>query len=339
MKLLRPLLLLLTLAVLAAVPVAAHATDSHAPKGARGDWLPSDEWAMSQWLPYDEVTLDHLLRTTRDELAAWRDDPRTLGQLARKRGFRSQRALAKRLVAARGGHMSPALRRTLERRALDTLTQAHLPRPRAAGPPRPPCPVSHLPHARPDHRRAPGLGRELRALQAAAQPRPLAAPHRRRRPPLRGPASRVAAVAVRRARPPRRACRGDERAPGPHVAGRAEGHGRRLHAPALPDDQPAARLRHARVPPAGGALNHGAPGRPPRMSDQQDDDATPTEDPRQTGMADQMPEENPEGQGAGTGERQGPESGAGGADAPDPSRDSGPEDDPGRATGNPNAAG
>jgi hypothetical protein len=128
MKLLRPLLLLLTVAVLVAVPVAAHATDSHAPNGARGDWLPSDEWAMSQWLPYDEATLDHLLRTNRDELAAWLDDRRSLGRLARKRGFRSQRALAKRLVAARGGHVSPALRRALERRALDTLTQAHLAR-------------------------------------------------------------------------------------------------------------------------------------------------------------------------------------------------------------------
>src|SRR3954451_25097652 len=128
MKLFRLLLLLLTLAVLAAVPVAAHATDSHAPKGARGDWLPSDEWAMSQWLAYDEVTLDHLLRTNRDELAAWLDDRRTLGQLARKRGFRSQRALAKRLVAARGGHISAARRRMLEQRALDTLTQAPPPR-------------------------------------------------------------------------------------------------------------------------------------------------------------------------------------------------------------------
>src|SRR4051795_12581106 len=116
MKLFRLLLLLLTLAALAAVPVAAHATDSHAPKGARGDWLPSDEWAMSQWLPYDEVTLDHLLRTNRAELAAWLDARRTLGQLARKRGFRSQRALAKRLVAARGGHMSAARRRMPEQR-------------------------------------------------------------------------------------------------------------------------------------------------------------------------------------------------------------------------------
>src|SRR3954454_441798 len=128
MKLLRPLLLVLTLLTVVAVPVAAQATDSHAPHGARGDWLPADEWVMSQWLPYDEATLDHLLHTNRDELASWLDDHRTLGALARKRGFRSQRALAKRLVAARGGHMGPALRRTLERRALDTLTQAHLAR-------------------------------------------------------------------------------------------------------------------------------------------------------------------------------------------------------------------
>ncbi len=63
----------------------------------------------------------------------------------------------------------------------------------------------------------------------------------------------------------------------------------------------------------------------------------PTEDPRQTGMADQYPEENPEGQGADGGEEQGPESGAGGTEAPDPApeRDS----EPGKATGNPDAAG
>jgi hypothetical protein len=126
MKTLRPLLALLGALVLA--PATAHATDTHAPHGARGDWLPADEWVMSQWLPYDEATLDHLLHTNRDELASWLDDRRTLGALARKRGFRSQRALAQRLVAARGGHVSAALRRTLERRALDTLTQAHLAR-------------------------------------------------------------------------------------------------------------------------------------------------------------------------------------------------------------------
>src|SRR4051794_20099137 len=59
------------------------------------------------------------------------------------------------------------------------------------------------------------------------------------------------------------------------------------------------------------------------MSEEREDDAVPSEDPRETGMADQMPEENPEGQGAGTGEHQGPESGAGGAPAPDTSGDPG----------------
>jgi len=128
MNRLRPLAVLLALLVLAAVPVAAHATDSHAPRGARGDWLPSDEWVMSQWLPYDEATLNHLLHTNRDELAAWLDDHRTLGRLARERGFKDQHALARRLVAARGDHPRGARRRVLERRALDTLTQAHLAR-------------------------------------------------------------------------------------------------------------------------------------------------------------------------------------------------------------------
>jgi len=128
MKPLRPLLVLLVLAVIAAVPVAAHATDSHAPHGARGDWLPADTWVMSQWLPYDEATLNHLLHTNRDELASWLNDQRTLGALARKRGFRDQRALARRLVAARADHPRGARRRVLEQRALDTLTQAHLAR-------------------------------------------------------------------------------------------------------------------------------------------------------------------------------------------------------------------
>src|SRR3954469_16644030 len=115
MKTLRPLLALLAALVLGAVPVAAQATDSHAPHGARGDWLPADEWVMSQWLPYDEATLDHVLHTNRDELATWLDDRRTLGQLARKRGFRSQRALAKRLLAPRRGPNKPAPRPTPQR--------------------------------------------------------------------------------------------------------------------------------------------------------------------------------------------------------------------------------
>jgi len=68
-----------------------------------------------------------------------------------------------------------------------------------------------------------------------------------------------------------------------------------------------------------------------------EDDAVPDEDPRQTGVADQMPEENPEGQGAGDGERQRRDTHE--PDAPDTSPGDGPEGDPGKATGNPRAAG
>jgi hypothetical protein len=73
------------------------------------------------------------------------------------------------------------------------------------------------------------------------------------------------------------------------------------------------------------------------QANEREDDAVPDEDPRQTGVADQMPEENPEGQGAGGGERQ--RSGTDNPDAPGTSPDDGPESDPGRATGNPDAAG
>jgi len=69
-----------------------------------------------------------------------------------------------------------------------------------------------------------------------------------------------------------------------------------------------------------------------------EDDAVPDEDPRQTGVADQMPEENPEGQGAGGGDAPRRRD-ADDPDAPDTSRDGGPESDPGKATGNPRAAG
>ena len=41
----RQRLLLLVLTALLLVPAAAQAADSHAPHGARLDWLPSDEWA------------------------------------------------------------------------------------------------------------------------------------------------------------------------------------------------------------------------------------------------------------------------------------------------------
>ena len=121
-------LLLTTLLALAVSPSAAMAADSHAPKGARGDWLPRSEWVMSSWLPFDEARLYDLLRTDRAELATWLDDRRTLGQFAARRGHRDRRKLAETLVAPRLRTASPALRRRLRSRALDMLTQAHLAR-------------------------------------------------------------------------------------------------------------------------------------------------------------------------------------------------------------------
>ena len=114
--------LLLTLALLALLAPAASAADSHAPKGARLDWLPTDEWVMSSWLPYEEDRLYDLLGTSRAELSTWLNDRRGLGDLARQRGHASLRALADELV--RGAPV--ARRATLRRRALDTLTQPHL---------------------------------------------------------------------------------------------------------------------------------------------------------------------------------------------------------------------
>jgi hypothetical protein len=81
---------------------------------------------MSSWLPYDEGRLESLLHSDRAELSHWLDDRRTLGALARARGFASMPALARRLIATRV--VSHRQRRVLERRALDTLTQAHLAR-------------------------------------------------------------------------------------------------------------------------------------------------------------------------------------------------------------------
>ena len=75
------------------------------------------------------------------------------------------------------------------------------------------------------------------------------------------------------------------------------------------------------------------------MAPEREDEPFPREDPRQTGMGDQMPEENPDTTAPRAGSGQGPEAGAGDTDAPDTSRDRGPENDPGTATGNPDAAG
>jgi hypothetical protein len=121
-------LLLTTLLALTLAPSAAMAADSHAPKGARGDWLPRSEWVMSAWLPFDEARLYDVLDTNRAELATWLNDERTLGQFAARRGHRSQRQLAETLVAPRLHTASATMKRRLRSRALDMLTQAHLAR-------------------------------------------------------------------------------------------------------------------------------------------------------------------------------------------------------------------
>jgi hypothetical protein len=121
-------LLLTTLLFLALAPSAANAADSHAPKGARGDWLPRSEWVMSCWLPFDEARLYAVLHTDRPELARWLDDKRTLGQLAARRGHASLHELAGKLIAPRLRMASPATASMLRSRTMDMLTQAHLAR-------------------------------------------------------------------------------------------------------------------------------------------------------------------------------------------------------------------
>lgn len=128
----RLLTVLLTLIALAASAASASAAaiprsaDSHAPKGARLDWLPSSEWVMSSWLPYDETRLYELASTSRAELSTWLNDQRSIGDLARAHGVRSLGALADELIAPRARGLSAHQRRVLRARALSTLTQPHL---------------------------------------------------------------------------------------------------------------------------------------------------------------------------------------------------------------------
>lgn len=124
------LLMALIAALLAVLPAAgASAADTHAPKGARLDWLPSSEWVMSAWMPFDEARLDAVVKTNHDELVTWLDDHRTLLALAHGHGVSgSATALAHRLVAPRLPHVRRAMRPVLEQRARDMLTQAHLSR-------------------------------------------------------------------------------------------------------------------------------------------------------------------------------------------------------------------
>jgi hypothetical protein len=129
LRILLPLLVVLA-ALAGLVPAAsAGAADTHAPKGARLDWLPSDEWVMSAWLPFDEARLDVVVGTDHDELVTWLDDHRTLLALAHAHGVRgSASQIAHALVAPRLAHVRRSMRPVLEQRARTMLTQAHLSR-------------------------------------------------------------------------------------------------------------------------------------------------------------------------------------------------------------------
>jgi hypothetical protein len=130
MRTTRVLLPLLAAAALLLMMIGtAGAADTHAPKGARLDWLPGDEWVMSAWMPFDEARLDAVAHTDHDQLVTWLDDHRTLLQLARAHGVPGTTAqIAHALVAPRLAHVRPAMRPVLQKRAETMLTQAHLSR-------------------------------------------------------------------------------------------------------------------------------------------------------------------------------------------------------------------
>ena len=120
--------LLITVVGCLALPAAAAAQDSMAPRGADPSWLPNEEWVNLRWLPWDEARLYSLLRTDRGEVFRWVriDAHNSLWRLAKRRGVRDLNALAARLVAPRARSVGPRMAARLRRRARRTLTQAHL---------------------------------------------------------------------------------------------------------------------------------------------------------------------------------------------------------------------
>jgi Tol biopolymer transport system component len=110
-----------------AASAGARSTDSEAPPNAPAHWLPPEAWVYNHWLPYDEGRLYRLAHITRQRL--WqqlRDDRRTVAQLVARRGWPDPRRLAAALVAPRAKQVGAKRLRTLEHRALRTLTQGHL---------------------------------------------------------------------------------------------------------------------------------------------------------------------------------------------------------------------
>ena len=113
--------------VVLALPGAAVAADSQAPRGAGRNWLPNEDWVMQHWLPYDLVNLERISGMSVEDMRRYFRAPGPtvppLADALTARGIDPGR-LARRLVAA--GHPSRARRATLLRRADLTLTQGHL---------------------------------------------------------------------------------------------------------------------------------------------------------------------------------------------------------------------
>ncbi|MDQ3933985.1 MAG: hypothetical protein M3340_05070 [Actinomycetota bacterium] len=122
----RALVAIAVLALACALPAAASAHDSLAPRGAEHRWLPSERWVQKHWMPFDESRLYELLGVDTRAVFQWlSNDHRTLAQLARRRGV-SPRPLAKRLMEPRRESLSRREYRLLRSRTERVLTQGHL---------------------------------------------------------------------------------------------------------------------------------------------------------------------------------------------------------------------
>jgi hypothetical protein len=110
-----------------ALPSAASAKDSNAPKNAGERWLPCDDWVMLHWIPFDESDFAKLTGAKPSRVLDWiRDDQHhTLGQLVALKGLTLDQATDD-LTARWQGRVSAQRLSVLKARTMDMLTQGHL---------------------------------------------------------------------------------------------------------------------------------------------------------------------------------------------------------------------
>ena len=205
----------------------------------RGPWraatVRNDEWVMSAGCPTTSAPDDSSADGRGRRVA--RRAHRTLGQLARKRGWSSQRKLARALVAPRLNDVRPAMRPVLERRALETLTQGHSPTTSSStSSARRPSPTTR--------RRSSACARRPSAACATAACRRR---DRRRDGRTRAGARRASRHLQLGPRRARGEARGDEPGAGEGALRRADGEPRGVHGPHLPHAVAAGQLP---LPPA-----------------------------------------------------------------------------------------